>query len=170
MREQYTFPSGNRVNTVANYGRFRRFDVNASEDIRTPIATTTDPWTGMAFVELPPGRFTMGSASPETGRNDDEMLHDVEITKPFLMGQSEVTQLEWKTVMGTAPSHFSGCGPRCPVENITFADVQKFLEKLNAHGAANRPRPRSTIACRPKRNGSTRAARARPARSRPART
>ena len=133
MREQYTFPNGNRVNTVANYGRFRRFDVSANEDIRTPIGTTSDLWTGMVFVELPPGRFTMGSASDETGRNDDEALHDVEITRPFLLGQHEVTQQEWRTVMSTAPSHFTGCGPRCPVENINYFDVQKFLEKLNAH-------------------------------------
>jgi formylglycine-generating enzyme required for sulfatase activity len=133
MREQYTFPSGNRVNTVATYGRFRRFDVNANEDIRTPIATTSDAWTGMVFVELPPGRFTMGSASTEAGRNDDEILHDVEITRPFLMGQHEVTQQEWRTVMGSAVSHFSTCGPRCPVENVTYLDVQKFLDKMNAH-------------------------------------
>src|SRR5471030_1061544 len=66
MREQYTFSNGNRVNTIASYGRFRRFDVNANEDIRTPIATTSDPWTGMPLVELPPGRFTMGSASKES--------------------------------------------------------------------------------------------------------
>jgi formylglycine-generating enzyme required for sulfatase activity len=67
------------------------------------------------------------------GRNDDETLHDVEITRPFLLGQHEVTQQEWRTVMGTAPSHFTGCGPRCPVENITYFDVQMFLDKLNAH-------------------------------------
>ena len=134
MREQYTFANGNRVNTVANYGHFRRFDVTANEDIRTPIAAITEPWTGMVFVELPPGRFTMGSASMEDGRNDDEVLHDVEITRPFLLGQDEVTQQEWRAVMGNAPSHFGTCGPRCPVENITFADVQQFLEKLNAHG------------------------------------
>ena len=133
MREQYTFPNGNRVNTVANYGRFRRFDVSAAEEIQTPIATVADAWTGMMFVELPPGRFTMGSASLELGRNDDEMLHDVEITRPFLMGQHEVTQQEWRTVMGNAPSQFAGCGPRCPVENVTFFDVQKFLDKLNVH-------------------------------------
>ena len=133
MREHYTFQNGNRVNTVANYGRFRRFDVSANEDIRTPLATAADPWTGMLFVELPPGRFTMGSASPEAGRNDDELLHDVEITKPFLMGQNEVTQQQWRTVMGTAPSHFPRCGPRCPVENVTYIDVQNFLDKLNAH-------------------------------------
>jgi formylglycine-generating enzyme required for sulfatase activity len=35
--------------------------------------------------------------------------------------------------MGGAPSHFSSCGARCPVENITYVDVQRFLEKLNAH-------------------------------------
>jgi formylglycine-generating enzyme required for sulfatase activity len=133
MREQYTFGNGNRVNTVANYGRFRRFDVNASEDIRTPIATTSDAWTGMVFVELPPGRFTMGSASQEIGRNDDEVLHDVEITRPFLIGQNEVTQQQWRTVIGSAPSHFGTCGARCPVENITYFDVQKFLDTLNRH-------------------------------------
>jgi formylglycine-generating enzyme required for sulfatase activity len=133
MREQYTFANGNRVNTVATYGRFRRFDVNANEDIRTPLATTADAWTGMTLVELPPGRFTMGSAAIESGRSDDEVLHDVEITRPFLLGQNEVTQLEWRTVMGAAPSHFSTCGPRCPVENVTYLEVQKFLDKLNAH-------------------------------------
>jgi formylglycine-generating enzyme required for sulfatase activity len=133
MRERYSFANGNRVNTVATYGRFRRFDVNASEDIRTPLATTADEWTGMPLVELPPGRFTMGSAGSEVGRNDDEVLHDVEITHPFFIGQYEVTQHEWRTVMGTAPSQFSSCGPRCPVESVTFADVQLFLAKLNAH-------------------------------------
>ena len=75
----------------------------------------------MTLVELPPGRFTMGSAAQETGRNDDEVLHDVEITRPFLLGQSEVTQQEWRTVTGTAPSQFAGCGPRCPVENVTYS-------------------------------------------------
>ena len=97
-----------RINTVATYGRFRRFDVSADEDIHSPRPTLVDPWTGMTFVELTPGRFTMGSASAEVGRNDDETLHDVEITRPFLLGQFEVTQQEWRTVMGTSPSHFAG--------------------------------------------------------------
>jgi formylglycine-generating enzyme required for sulfatase activity len=132
MREQYTFANGNRVTCVATYGRFRRFDVSASEDIQTPIAAVIEPWTGMALVELPAGRFTMGSALSEAGRNDDETLHEVEISRPFLLGRFEVTQQEWRTVMGTAPSSFTGCGPRCPVENVTFDDVQQFLAKLNA--------------------------------------
>jgi formylglycine-generating enzyme required for sulfatase activity len=133
MREQYIFPGGNRVNTIASYGRFRRFDVNANEDIKTPIATTAEPWTGMLFVELPPGRFTMGSATTEASRNDDELLHDVEITHAFFLGQTEVTQQQWRTVMGSTPSHFALCGPRCPVENVNYSEVQKFLDTLNAH-------------------------------------
>jgi formylglycine-generating enzyme required for sulfatase activity len=135
MREQYTFANGNRVNTVATYGRFRRFDVSATEDIRTPLATIAEAWTGMSLVELPPGRFTMGSASSELGRNTDEALHDVELTHPFFIGQYEVTQQEWRTVMGTSPSQFGNCGAKCPVENVTFADVQQFLAKMTAHVA-----------------------------------
>ena len=134
MREQYTFANGNRIATVATYGRFRRFDVNTTEDIRTPLGTVVDEWTGMTLVELPPGRFTMGSGSSEAGRNDDEAMHDVEITRPFFIGQFEVTQQEWRTVTGAAPSHFSACGSRCPVENVSFDDVQRFIAKLNSHG------------------------------------
>jgi formylglycine-generating enzyme required for sulfatase activity len=78
----------------------------------------------------------MGSGSSETGRNPDEVLHDVEITQPFLLGRFEVTQQEWRAVMGADPSHFADCGPRCPVENVTFDDVQKFLAALNARTTA----------------------------------
>ena len=145
MRELYTLANGNRIATVATYGRFRRFDVNTTEDVRTPIGTVVDEWTGMTLVELPPGRFTMGSGSAEIGRGDDEVMHDVEITRPFLMGQHEVTQHDWRIVMGTAPSHFSACGPRCPVENVSFDEVQQFIAKLNAHVAppqSKAPSPR----------------------------
>jgi len=135
MREQYTFSNGNRVNTIAVYGRFRRFDVSATEDIQTPLGHAVDQWTGMSLIELPPGRFTMGSGSSEAGRNDDEVLHDVEITHPFFIGQFEVTQQEWRTVMGATPSQFASCGNRCPVESVTFFDVQQFLTKMNGHVA-----------------------------------
>ncbi|PYR06969.1 MAG: hypothetical protein DMG00_17565 [Acidobacteria bacterium] len=131
MRESYTLLNGNKVNTVASYGRFRRFDVTADEDIRLPTRTIADPVSGVTLIEIPAGRFTMGSTSDEAGRQADETLHDVELTHPFLLSRFEVTQQEWRTVMGTAPSHFADCGPRCPVENVTFFDVQQFLAKLN---------------------------------------
>ena len=139
MREQYTLANGNRVHMVATYGRFRRFDVSAEEDISTPAPSIVEPWTGITLVEVPAGRFTMGSPSSEAGRNDDEALHEVELTRPFLLGRFEVTQQEWRTVMGNAPSKFAACGSRCPVENVSFEDVQQFLTKLNARAAKAAP-------------------------------
>jgi hypothetical protein len=47
---------------------------------KVPLPTVIEPWTGMTLVELPPGRFTMGSDRTVAGRNDDETLHEVEIT------------------------------------------------------------------------------------------
>jgi len=135
LREVYTLANGNSIKTVASYGRFRRFDVTADEDIRLPTRSVADPLTGMTFVEIPAGRFTMGSAADEPLRGADETLHDVEITRPFLLGRFEATQQEWRAIMGSAPSHFGDCGARCPVENISFADVQQFLAVLNARAA-----------------------------------
>jgi len=139
MREQYSFNSGSRITSVASYGRFRRFDVTADEHVRMPMRLLTDGVSGMSFLELPPGRFTMGSATSEAGRNEDETLHDVTISKPFYIGQFEVTQQDWRAVVGTSPSTFKDCGARCPVESVTFEEVQQFIEKLNARRPASGP-------------------------------
>jgi formylglycine-generating enzyme required for sulfatase activity len=82
-------------------------------------------------VDIPAGRFTMGSPATETGRNPDETAHGVALTKPFLLGEHEVTQQEWSAVMTTSPSHFTACGPRCPVESVSYANVEAFLGALN---------------------------------------
>jgi formylglycine-generating enzyme required for sulfatase activity len=131
MREVYTLGNGNLVKTIASYGRFRRFDVSADEEINLPTRTVADPLTGMMFVEVPAGRYTMGSSQGERDRQADETLHDVEITRPFLLSRFETTQQEWRSVMGSNPSHFSDCGPRCPVENVTFFDIEQFIAKVN---------------------------------------
>lgn len=52
--------------------------------------------------------------------------------KDYEMGKYEITQKEWKAVMGSNPSSFSSCGDTCPVENVSWDDVQIFLQKLNA--------------------------------------
>jgi len=51
--------------------------------------------------------------------------------KNYEIGNYEVTQGEWKLVMGTNPSFFKQCGDNCPVENVSWYDVQKFLRRLN---------------------------------------
>ena len=50
----------------------------------------------------------------------------------FALGQGEVTQGQWQAVMGDNPSHFSECGTDCPVEQVSWDDVQQFIGKLNA--------------------------------------
>lgn len=91
-----------------------------------------EPFTKMRFVYLPPGHFKMGSLNTEKDRQPDETLHDVFLTPTATyIGAFEVTQDEWSRVMDTAPSAHTQCGPKCPVENVTYHDVQLFIEKLN---------------------------------------
>jgi formylglycine-generating enzyme required for sulfatase activity len=88
---------------------------------------------GMEFVLIPSGTFMMGSPTSEKDRDDDETQHQVTISKSFYLGKYEVTQAEWEKVMGSNPSYFKGC-PRCPVENVSWEDVQDFIRKLNTKG------------------------------------
>ncbi len=74
----------------------------------------------------------MGSPANEPGRESDEgPQHRVSISK-FAMGQFEVTQGQWKVLMGNNPSHFQDCGDECPVEQVSWNDAQEFVKKLNA--------------------------------------
>ena len=87
---------------------------------------------GMEFVWIPAGTFLMGSPMNEEGRHTDERQHEVRISDGFWMGKYEVTQGAWEAVMGTNPSRFSDCGPRCPVESVSWEDTQEFVRRLNS--------------------------------------
>jgi formylglycine-generating enzyme required for sulfatase activity len=52
--------------------------------------------------------------------------------KSYEIGKYEVTQAEWRSVMGNNPSKFGNCGDTCPVEKVSWEDTQAFIEKLNA--------------------------------------
>jgi formylglycine-generating enzyme required for sulfatase activity len=85
----------------------------------------------MKFVLVPRGEFIMGSPETEIGRRTDEGPQlKVTITKPFYIGVMEVTQKQWKAVMGNNPSHFRG--DNLPVEQVSWNDCQEFLAKLSA--------------------------------------
>ena len=89
---------------------------------------------GMTFILLPAGTFTMGSPSDEPGSYSDEQpQHQVTLTQPFYMQQTEVTQAQWEAVMGSNPSYFSGC-PTCPVEQVSWDDAQTFINYMNTRG------------------------------------
>lgn len=58
---------------------------------------------GMQLVLVPGGSFRMGSPADEPGRGPDEEQVQVTLSRPFLMGQTEVTQGQWRELMGTEP-------------------------------------------------------------------
>lgn len=77
----------------------------------------------MVFRLVPPGVFTMGSPTWEIGRiRDEEDQHVVTLTKPFYIGVFEVTQKQYKNVIGQDPSWFKG--DTRPVEKIDYVDVR----------------------------------------------
>jgi formylglycine-generating enzyme required for sulfatase activity len=89
---------------------------------------------GMNFNKIPAGTFMMGSPEDEPGRYDDadyETQHKVTLTRSFYIQTTEVTQGQWKAVMGNNPSHFKNCGNECPVEMVSWEDVQDFITELN---------------------------------------
>jgi formylglycine-generating enzyme required for sulfatase activity len=96
-----------------------------------PLPQRADPRTGMAFARIPAARFVMGTPPGEKQREVQERPHRVTLSRSFYLGIHEVTQRQWARVMGSNPSQFKGC-PECPVERITYVDVQAFITRLNA--------------------------------------
>ena len=86
---------------------------------------------GMEFVRIQPGKFLMGSPEDEPGRYPGERPHRVNLTKPFYLQTTEVTQEQWQALMGQNPSIHKSCGASCPVEEVSWEEAQRFIQKLN---------------------------------------
>ena len=72
----------------------------------------------------------MGSPSDEYGRLADEELHEVTLTRDFFLAETEVTQAEWKAIVGSNPSRFSGCDD-CPVEQVSWYEIVEYCNALS---------------------------------------
>ena len=83
------------------------------------------------MVRVGSGSFSMG-CTPEQERcgADEAPVRTVQVDA-FEIGAYEVTQKLWQVVMGENPSAFAYC-PRCPVETVSWDDVQTFLQRLNS--------------------------------------
>ena len=87
---------------------------------------------GLVMVRVDGGSFTMGCQSGRDSDCDDDEkpAHRVQV-RSFEIGKYEVTQALWEAVTGENPSYFRGCA-ECPVERVSWDDVQRFLAELNA--------------------------------------
>jgi len=89
--------------------------------------TVRDVSFEMIFVEG--GSFMMGSDSNARGANHDEFPLNLVTLSDYYIGQTEVTQLLWRTVMGSNPSRLKG--DHLPVEMVSWRDCQAFIRRLN---------------------------------------
>ena len=95
---------------------------------------------GVTFkmVRVEKGDYWMGAQHVDTAefnydrfsQTDELPVHHVNINEDFYIGQTEVTQKLWKSVMGSNPSKKSG--QKRPVENVSYDDIQEFLHILDS--------------------------------------
>jgi formylglycine-generating enzyme required for sulfatase activity len=91
----------------------------------------------MKLKLIPAGTFLMGSPESETGRVTDEHQHNVAISKSFYMQTTEVTQRQWKAVMGTEPwkgqeySKYVKEGANYPASYVSWDDAVAYCKKLS---------------------------------------
>jgi len=102
-------------------------DGSESKNITIPLSDTVN--LDMIWVE--PGTFMMGSPSDELGRDEGEIQHEVTLTKGYWLGKYEVTQAQYKAVMGKNPSYF-WLGDDWPVEQVSRNEAMEFCAKLTA--------------------------------------
>lgn len=95
----------------------------APKDLSPTVSTSF----GMEFMRINPGEFPMGDDQSVSTRP----LHRVTISRPYYLGKYEVTQKQWQTVMNKNPSQFTN-DSALPVENVSWAEVQEFIARLNA--------------------------------------
>jgi formylglycine-generating enzyme required for sulfatase activity len=91
----------------------------------------TEPYTGMSFVWVPGGCYEMGCGRwTDECKEDEKPVHEV-CVDGFWFGKYEVTQAEWTKVMQNNPSRFKK-GDNYPVENVSWKDIEAFIEQLGA--------------------------------------
>ncbi|SDI00256.1 Formylglycine-generating enzyme, required for sulfatase activity, contains SUMF1/FGE domain [Propionivibrio dicarboxylicus] len=87
------------------------------------------------MVIIPAGSFDMGSNDSEDSSFFSQSpqpvpVHRVNLAKPLAISITEITQGQWRTIMGSNPSEFSSCGETCPIEHVSWNDAQEFARRL----------------------------------------
>ena len=89
------------------------------------------------LIACPAGEFDMGSLENEAGRANNESISKKIIEQGFYIGKYEITQGQYKAIMGNNPSITTG--DKLPVHNINWLDAEKFCQKLNELTKDKRP-------------------------------
>ena len=114
------------------WAKVSKEQIEAAAKLNLPVAKELDLGGGvkMRFVLIAPGKFMMGS---NTGFPEEKPVHEVAITKAFYMGVTEVTQAQWKAVMGTEPwkgQPQAGRTSDSAADDLSWNDATAYLGKL----------------------------------------
>ena len=94
------------------------FAISYLDDVPEGGWTEEYKTTKMVLSKIEAGKFTMGSPADELGRYNDEVQHEVTLTKPFFAGVFEVTQKQYELIMGNNPAYY--LGDARPVECVSY--------------------------------------------------
>lgn len=111
-------------------------DFEQARRLANPQSKRPDPITnsiGMVLVHIPAGEFLMGTPDNDPSKAWDEIPHRVRISRSFFMGKYEVTQGQYKKVMGKNPSYFAKllAPEQHPVEQVSWDDAVAFCRALS---------------------------------------
>jgi len=146
----------------AGHGEARKLWDEANHQLRIPTGyraapgTRQEPYTntgraqsiihettGIELVYIPAGSFMMGSPKSEQDDmfaigyerkwlNNESPQHEVTLSQGFYLGKTEVTQAQWKNLMGNNPSFFQNAGLDAPVERVSWNECQEFCRKAGS--------------------------------------
>lgn len=105
-------------------------DLTAPDMMSSPCTPFAPTSARPALVPIMPGAFVMGSPPSEANRNPDETQHKVNITRAFLVSETEVTQSQYFSVRAKNPSGF--VAGNNPVDSVSWFDAAQFCNALSA--------------------------------------
>ncbi|MFC1509175.1 SUMF1/EgtB/PvdO family nonheme iron enzyme [Candidatus Omnitrophota bacterium] len=111
----------------------------------------TNIYNGITFVTIPGGTFRMGDIQNYNQYDYEKPVHDVTISG-FEMSIYEITQGQYRAVIGSNPSHFSGSDD-LPVEQVSWYDAVKFCNRLSEQMGYEKCYDESSWACDFSKNG-----------------
>jgi len=109
----------------------RKYDLCVTELTRFANYSETTNNLNIQMIAVQGGTFTMGCTAEQGDDcyDNEKPAHRVTVSD-FYIGKCEITQAQWRAVMGSNPSYFKG--DNLPVESVSWNDVQEFIRKLNS--------------------------------------
>ena len=106
-------------------------DAPRNEPVRS-VPVRIETGIGLVMVRIEADTFRMGSSVGEPGRRDDETLHTVTISRPYWIGETEVTQQQWNAVMGAKNwgGDYEKVGASQPATSVSWHDAVAFCDRL----------------------------------------